>query len=80
MLNIKNLTLLSPKKVKKMREFWPRLQKKSSSARFFLQPSVAFCSLSNESNLRALALLLIQGVKQNKTKKYRNIGNFRQKI
>ena len=42
MLNVKNLTFLSQKKMKKRREFWPRLQKKSGSARFFLQPSVAF--------------------------------------
>ena len=41
MLKVKNLTLLSPKNEKR-REFWPRLQKKSSSAPFFLQPSAAF--------------------------------------
>ena len=41
MLNVKNLTHLS-KKIEKRREFWPRLQEKSSSARFFLQPGVAF--------------------------------------
>ena len=42
MLKVKNLTLLSQKKMKKRREFLPRLQEKSSSARFFLQTSVAF--------------------------------------
>ena len=42
MLKVKNLTHLSKKKIEKRREFWPRLQEKSSSARFFLQPSVAF--------------------------------------
>ena len=42
MLKVKNLTHLTPKKIEKRREFWPRLQEKSSSARFFLQPSVAF--------------------------------------
>ena len=42
MLNVKNLTHLSKKKNEKRREFWPRLQEKSSSARFFLQSSVAF--------------------------------------
>ena len=39
MLKVKNLTLLSPQKMKKRREFRPRLQKKLD---FFLQPSVAF--------------------------------------
>ena len=42
MLNVKNLTLLSQKKWKKRREFWPRLQKKNRPLEFFLQPSVAF--------------------------------------
>ena len=42
MLKVKNLTHLSKKKIEKRREFWPRLQKKSSSARIFMQPSVAF--------------------------------------
>ena len=41
MLNVKHLTLLSWK-IEKRREFLPRLQEKSSSAQFFLQPSVAF--------------------------------------
>ena len=41
MLKVKNLTHLS-KKNEKRRDFWPRLQEKSSSARFLLQPSVAF--------------------------------------
>ena len=39
MLKVKNLTPLSPKKWKKSGNFD---QKKSSSAQFFLQPSVAF--------------------------------------
>ena len=44
MLNVKSLKInpFNPKKIEKRREFWPRLQEKSSSARFFLQPSVAF--------------------------------------
>ena len=42
MLKVENLTHLSKKKIEKRREFWPRLQEKSSSAWFFLQPSVAF--------------------------------------
>ena len=41
MLKVKNLTHLS-KKIEKRPEFGPRLQEKSSCARFFLQPSVAF--------------------------------------
>ena len=36
MLKVKNLTHLTPQKMKKRREFWPRLQEKSSSARFYL--------------------------------------------
>ena len=35
MLKVKNLTHLSKKKIEKRREFWPRLQEKSSSARLF---------------------------------------------
>ena len=42
MLKVKNFTHLSKKKIEKRREFWLRLQEKSSSARFFLHPSVAF--------------------------------------
>ena len=41
MVKVKYLTHLS-KKIEERREFWPRLQKKSSFARFFLQPSVKF--------------------------------------
>ena len=41
MLKVKHLTLLS-RKIEKRWEFLPRLQEKLSSARFFLQPSVAF--------------------------------------
>ena len=33
MLKVKNLTHLTPKKIEKRREFLPRLQEKSSSAR-----------------------------------------------
>ena len=58
MLKVKNLTLLS-QKIEKSREFWPRLQKKWSSARFFLHPSVAFW-LNFNQNFKALALLLIE--------------------
>ena len=36
MLKVKNLAHLSKKKIEKRREFWPRLQEKSSSARFFV--------------------------------------------
>ena len=39
MLKVKHLTRFKPKK---WRQFWPRLQEKSSSAQFILQPSVAF--------------------------------------
>ena len=44
MLNVKSQKFhpFKPKKIEKRREFWPRLQKQSSSARFLLQPSVAF--------------------------------------
>ena len=49
MLKVKDLTHLSKKKNEKRREFWPRLQEKSSSARFFLQPSVAFCLDFNQN-------------------------------
>ena len=44
MLNVKSKKFnpFKQKKIEKRREFWPRLQEKSSSARFFLQPSVAF--------------------------------------
>ena len=49
MLKVKNLTHLSKKKMKKRREFWPRLQEKSSSAPFFLQPSVACWSDFNQN-------------------------------
>ena len=63
MLNAKNLTLLSPPKMKKRREFWPRLQKKIELcylvSRFGLILT-KFCSLSNESDFRALALSLIE--------------------
>ena len=41
MLKVKHLTLFKPKNWKKA-EFLLGLQEKSSSARFFLQPSVAF--------------------------------------
>ena len=41
MLKVKYLTLFK-QKIEKRREFLPRLQEKSSSAGFFLQPSVAF--------------------------------------
>ena len=60
MLKIKNLTLLSQKKWKKRREFWPRLQKKSSSAQFFLQPSVAFW-LDFNQNLVLYRMKVISG-------------------
>ena len=49
MLKVKNLTHLSKKKIEKRREFWPRLQEKSSPARFFLQPSVAFWLAFNQN-------------------------------
>ena len=45
MLNVKSYKFnpfKQKKKKEKRQEFWRRLQKKSSSARFLLQPSVAF--------------------------------------
>ena len=60
MLKVKNLTLLSQKKNEKRREFWPRLQKKSSSARFFFQPSVAFW-LDFNQNLVLYRMKVISG-------------------
>ena len=41
MLKIKNLTLLSPKKLKKGREFWPRFAEKNRALLDF------FCNLDN---------------------------------
>ena len=46
MLKVKNVTLLKPK-IEKRREFLPKLQKESSF-------------LSNASNFRSLALILIE--------------------
>ena len=40
-LKVKNLTLLSQKKMNKRREFWPRLQKISGFARFFFSNLVS---------------------------------------
>ena len=54
--------------MKKRREFWPRLQEKSSSARFFLQPSVAFWPDFNQNfvfyrmNVISGASFIINGV------------------
>ena len=58
MLKVKNLNLLSQKNEKRQ-EFWPRLQKKSSSA-CFLQASVALW-LDFNQNLVLYRMKVISG-------------------
>ena len=60
MLKVKILTLLSPKKMKKRREFWPRLQKNRALLDLFLQPSVAFW-LDFNQNLVLYRMKVISG-------------------
>ena len=60
MLKIKNLTLLSQKNWKKGGNFDHSCKKKSSSARFFLQPSVLFWIDFNQ-NLVLYQMKVISG-------------------
>ena len=64
MLKVKHLTIF---KQNKWRGFWPRLPKKSSSARFYFPTQCRVlawflkkCSVSNASGFRALALISIE--------------------